>query len=596
MATMSSLLASNSYARTTLVVTGVEGELAENIRLLVTQPPERSNERAFKRYVDGLPEQAATAMSAYGYYSAQATVKTEEVAAPEPAKGAKKAVEKVGEKIQGDAAESGAFTRITIDVTPNKAVTIKTLKLDLTVPDEYNGDFTDVLADVREQLAPGEVFVSANYEGAKALLLSRAQNLGYFDFEYTSTEVRVSRRASSADITLQATTGERFTFGDILYRQRTFSESFMNRWAPFKSGDPYDSTLIGELNKNLQASGYFASVRVRPLVDPRYGETVPITVDLTQNDQNQVSIGIGFSTDTKLRTKLAWGRPLINSRGHTAEWGAELSKTEQSASFAYRIPRTREPIFNYWGVEFGLKNQQDDEFDSFLSTLNFQRVSRTPRLWDEAIFLRWERERSLPGGVELNSNLVLPGISYSRSRSKGAPFPTWGQSTNFQLMGGSKSVLSSIDFLKITGRFRYLREVSTKNTLIGTVQYGAIHANDFDGVPLSQRFFAGGDRTVRGFAFREISPRNPEGDAVGGRYLEVLSVEYNYRFRDRWSGAIFSDAGRAFNSFDDGYRVAAGFGVRWQSPVGPFRIDIAQPISDNEDGGIRVHLSLGPDL
>lgn len=611
-AIIASLVSTIAHARTTLVIKGVEGRLAENIRLLVTQPPERDSQRQFRRYIDGLPEQVITALSAYGYYSAEASISVDEIAPPARKNGAEKVAGKIGEAIKGkpeNKAKAGAnnskalpeptsITQVTVTVTPNKPVTIQELTLDVELPGENNRDFDEALANVRAQLAQGKVFVSADYESAKSTLLTRAQDLGYFDFEYTSTEVRVSRRANSAKISLQAAAGERFTFGQILFKQRTFSETFMNRWAPFTSGDPYQAQLIGELTQNLQSSGYFSSVRVRPLIDPRYEQTVPITVDLTQREENQVAIGLGYSTDTEIRTKLTWGRPLINSRGHSAEWGIEVSRYVQSASFAYRIPRDKQPLFNYWGIEYGLKNDQREEFDSFLSTLNFQRVTRTPRGWDESIFLRWERERSEPGGVPLESDLVMPGVSYSRNRSKGKPFPTWGQAINFQLMGGSESLLSSVDFLKMVGRFRYLRAISDRNTIIAAVQYGAIRSNDYERVPLSQRFFAGGDRTVRGFAFREISPRTPEpeSEAVGGRYLEVLSLEYNYRFVDNWSGALFADAGRAFNRFDVGYSVGAGFGVRWQSPVGPFRLDIAAPVSDNDTGSVRVHISLGSDF
>lgn len=612
LALLSGLLSSPLIARTTLVVNGVQGELAENILLLVSEPPERSSERQFRRYVDDLPEQAITALSAFGYYAADVRIRVENVTAPEPAKVAGKATEKAKNTPAGEAASqseptqadttstqnieplSEVTTRILINVTLNDPVRIDNVQLQVNTLDPQSTDFEEVLSRVGKQLATGTVFVSGEYESAKSSLLNTAQELGYFDFEYSSTQVRVSRRAKTATVTLIADAGARFTFGDILFKQRTFTETFMSRWLPFATGDPYKAELIGELTQNLQSSGYFASVRVRPLIDPRYEQSVPVIIDLTEQQDNEVAIGIGYSTDTHFRTTLNWSKPLLNSRGHSAKSGLSLARDTQSASFAYRIPRDKNPLFNYWGIEYGLRS--DSDVESFLSTLNFQRVKRTSRDWNESLFIRWEREKFNIGGVDQTTDLVLPGISYLRSRSKGQPFATWGQAISFQLMGGSKRVLSTIDFLKSVGKFRYLRAVSNRNTLIGSVQYGAIHSSDFDKVPASQRFFAGGDNTVRGFAFREISPRNPDGEAVGGRYLEVLSLEYDYRFRDLWSAAVFTDAGRAFNNFSTGYSVGAGVGIRWQSPVGPFRVDLAAPISDNDTGGVRVHLSLGADF
>ena len=562
----------STLAATSVVVTGVEDDLKKNVELIAGVPPAPEEQRKFRRYMTDLPDQARVALGALGYYAATVEVSQ---------------------------ATSGEDTVITIEVTPNDPVLIETIDISIRGAAEEDPTYNRILTSL--PLQKGAIFVSGEYEATKATLIDQAQDLGYFEFAFTESEVRVSRRQLTANIKLTADSGVRYTFGDILFEQNAFSKAFLQRWVPFAEGDPYQSGLIGELTQNLQNSGYFKSVRVIPLQDRRYGTTVPIKVDLTRKDNNEVAVGVGFATDTGPRTKLTWGKPLINRRGHSADAELGLSEHRQNISLSYRIPRRNEPLYNYWGIEYGLKKDTTGDTDSFLNTLNFQRVSRTVSQWTESIFLRWERERFTVSNVQRTTDLVLPGVSYSRSRSKGTPFPYWGQAASVQLLGGSKRVLSSIDFLKTVGTFRYLRALSDRNTIIGSVQYGAIHSNDFLSVPVSQRFFAGGDRSVRGFRYRDLSPRafspdNPEGEAVGGRFLEVLSLEYNYRFLDRWSGALFTDAGRAFNSFSEPYSVGAGFGIRWQSPVGPFRVDIATPISDNDEGGIRVHLSLGPDL
>lgn len=596
------LSAGVSLAASVIVVKGVEGELAENIRLLITQPPVDDNERKFRRYIDALPAQAISAMSAFGYYAAEARVSVDEVLESSTKSAASNTLDtlksKVGKKPDEsvEPASERLVKRITINVTPNDPVRITSLKLQVEPDNEHATDFDETEVDARKSLATGKVFVSADYESVKSSLLDTAQQLGYFDFQFTSTQVKVSRRNHSAAIVLTAISGPRYTFGDSIFKQRTFSEAFMESWMPFVEGDPYHAEKIGELTDSLQGSGYFSSVRVRPIVDPRYGKQVPVSVDLTQNDRNKVAVGVGFSTDTDFRTKLTWGKPLLNSHGHSAEVGTQLSSDQQSASFEYRIPRSKDPLFNYWGLEFGFKNDREADFDTSLSTLNFQRVRRTKRDWTESLFVRWERETFDITDDEQTTNLVLPGFSYSRSRSEGAPFATRGQSVNFRMMAGSRDLLSTINFFKAVGRFRYLRAISARNTFIGTLQLGAYTTDDFDRVPTTQRFFAGGDRTVRGYSFRDISPLDEDDEAVGGRYLEVYNLEYSYRFADLWSAAVFADTGRAFDDFDERYRVGAGFGVRWQSPVGAFRIDIAQPINDDDVDGFRVHLSLGPDF
>ncbi len=578
---MGLILCTPVYADTSVVVTGVEGDLKTNVELIAGTPPAGDNVRKLRRYVAELPALAKSAMSALGYYGSDVEVK---------------------QKTDGD------NTILEIAVTPNDPVLIETIDVSIQGAGEDDAQYVGVLSEL--PLLQGAVFISGDYEATKSALLDRAQDLGYFDFTFTESEVRVSRRQLSANIRLVADTGVRYTFGPIVFEQNAFRQSFLERWMPFQEDDPFESSLIGELSKNLQNSGYFKSVRVQPQQDRRYGKTIPVKVGLERKDNNQVAVGVGFVTDTGLRTKLAWGKPLLNRFGHSLDFEVGLAEEQQSASVSYRIPRKNEPLYNYWGIEYGLKKDTVGDTDSFLSSLNFQRVSRTRSEWTESLFLRWERERfevikeeddedeeDGDEDVEVRTtDLILPGFSYTRSRSKGTPFPVWGQAETLLVMGGSTRALSSIDFFKVLGTFKYLRALSDRNTLIGSVQYGAIQSNDFDGVPVSQRFFAGGDRSVRGFKYRDISPMVNE-QAVGGRFLEVLSLEYNYRILDKWSAAVFSDAGRAFDSFGEAYRVGAGVGVRWQSPVGAFRLDVATPISDNDrDGSVRVHISLGPDL
>ena len=560
------LVALPARAEVRVEVDGGPEALEENIRLFVGTPRDE-RERTLRRFVEDLPSQAAIAAAALGYYAAEFDVERR---------------------------RDGEDTVVAIGVEPNDPVRVETLSLRVDGDARTDPEYMPVIGGI--PLRRGAVFVSSQYEATKGVLLDRAQDLGYFEFAFSETDVRVSRRRLTADVSLVADSGPRYTFGEIVFDTDALSDEFLMRWVPFDEGDPYESSLLAELTRNLQGSGYFQSVRVAPQRDRRYGRTVPVRVTLARREENEVGLGIGYATDVKLRGKVTWEKPLINRRGHSASAELGLSKVRQSVSFGYRIPRGTRPLENYYGIEYGLQN--DDDIGSLLSTLNFQRVSARRHDWVESLFLRWERERStFEDGEELTTDLVLPGVSYSRSRSKGSPFTTWGQSTDFQFMYGSREFLSTIDFYKSTVAFKYLRAVTPRNTFIVSLQYGAISTNDFTRVPASQRFFAGGDRSVRGFAYRDVAPRDADGDPIGGRYLEVLGLEYNYRFLDRWGAALFVDAGRAFDAFDAPYAVGAGLGVRWQSPVGPFRLDLAHPVEDNPYGdGLRVHLSLGPDF
>jgi translocation and assembly module TamA len=126
---------------------------------------------------------------------------------------------------------------------------------------------------------------------------------------------------------------------------------------------------------------------------------------------------------------------------------------------------------------------------------------------------------------------------------------------------------------------------------------GAMAVDDFGELPPELRFFAGGDRSIRGFDYQELGTTNDEGKVIGGTYLTVLSAEVEHYFLQRWGVAVFVDGGDAFRTGEFDLNIGAGLGARWRSPVGVVRLDVGKPVSSRlTDNGIRFHISIGPDL
>ena len=126
-------------------------------------------------------------------------------------------------------------------------------------------------------------------------------------------------------------------------------------------------------------------------------------------------------------------------------------------------------------------------------------------------------------------------------------------------------------------------------------ELGYTEVTDVTELPASIRFFAGGDSSVRGFAYESLGPEDESGDVIGGRHLATGSLEVDHPITERWHLAAFTDAGNAFNTINEFEpRHSAGLGVRWRSPLGPIRLDIARAIDEHRDW--RIHLSMGPDL
>ena len=124
---------------------------------------------------------------------------------------------------------------------------------------------------------------------------------------------------------------------------------------------------------------------------------------------------------------------------------------------------------------------------------------------------------------------------------------------------------------------------------------GSILSSDFDSVPLNMRFYAGGDQSVRGYDYKSLSPRDSTGQVIGATSLLSSSVEYTFKLTKQWRLATFVDAGNAFDAVSEDLKMGTGVGVRWISPVGPVRLDVAWGVSDDNPSP-RIHFFMGPAL
>ncbi|STQ46701.1 Outer membrane protein/protective antigen OMA87 [Ewingella americana] len=116
-------------------------------------------------------------------------------------------------------------------------------------------------------------------------------------------------------------------------------------------------------------------------------------------------------------------------------------------------------------------------------------------------------------------------------------------------------------------------------------------------MPPSLRFFAGGDRSIRGYKYKSLSPRDSDGKLTGASKLATGSLEYQYNVTGKWWGAVFVDSGEAVNDIaKSNVKTGAGVGVRWASPIGPVKFDIAAPVADKDEHGLQFYIGLGPEL
>ncbi|MDF2445772.1 MAG: BamA/TamA family outer membrane protein [Moraxellaceae bacterium] len=488
--------------------------------------------------------------------------------------------------------------RVRIAITPGEPVRVRRLRLVFT----GDADSDPAFAALRETLPvrEGDILHHGRYEAMKTAVRNLGVERGYFDGEWETHAVAVDPEARSADIDLVYASGPRYRFGAIRFQKADGSEQdflrpgLLRQFSTFKEGDPYDAGAVIKFNRALLDSRFFSEVRVQVERERSVDNAVPIDVVLAADKPNNMDVGIGYSTDVEERLTLKWQRPLINARGHGIEVGTELSPVRSSLDAKYTVPLTH-PVNDNLQYLYGVRREEVEEIVTWNTVLGVQRQLRQENGWQRTYSLRGLRDTTeLPGG-EIKKDLVLPGVSFDRLRTKGGVDPHWGDRQFYQMEVASEDVLSDASLVWLRSGFRFLRTYAGRHQILLRADGGTVLTDNFDDVPQSMRFFAGGDQSVRGYSYRSLSPRDDNGIAIGARNLLTGTVEYDYEFVKRWRVAVFTDAGNAFDSASEPFKVGSGIGIRWVSPVGPIRLDVAWPVTET-DKGLRVHFSMGPNL
>lgn len=495
-----------------------------------------------------------------------------------------------------DISQSGG--KVLVVVRPGEPVKVRRLNLAFTGDAASDPAFAALRATlpVRE----GDVLHHGKYESLKTAVRNLGVERGYFNADWAVATVAVDPAAHAADIELVYASGPRYRFGPLRFirvgggEQDLVRPELMQKFVTFKEGDPYDAGVLIAFNRELLDSRYFSEVRLLVERERSVDNAVPIDVALAADKPNDVDVGIGYSTDIRTRLTLNWKRPLINDRGHGVEINSELSPVRSSVDAKYTVPLTH-PLDDTLQYLYGVRREDVQQVVTWNTVLGVQRQIQQENGWQRVFSLRALRDTTERPEETIKTDLVLPGFSLDRLRTKGGVDPWWGDRQFYQVEVASEQFLSDASLIWLRAGIRELRTLAGRHRFVLRGDAGTMFTNDFEDVPQSMRFFAGGDQSVRGYAYKSISPVDENGIAVGARNLLTGSLEYDYEFIKRWRAAVFTDAGNAFDSSNEPFKVGSGVGIRWVSPVGPIRLDVAWPVSETEKRP-RVHFSMGPNL
>lgn len=488
---------------------------------------------------------------------------------------------------------------VLLTVTPGQPILVR--KISLVFNGEAGNDIAFTALRESLPLHEGDVFHHGQYESMKTAVQSLGVERGYFDAEWEVHEVSIDTVAHTADIDLAYNSGERYRFGPVTFvkadggEQDLVTPSLLQRFLQFSEGDPYTASEVIKFNKVLLDSRYFSEVRVHVDRDKVQDHAVPVSVLLRADEPNHVDFGVGYSTDVRERISVKARRPLLNTRGHSIEANAELSPVRSTFDTKYTVPLTH-PINDTLQYFYGVKREDVESVVTWNTVLGLRRQIKNDSEWQRTYSLRFNRDTTeTQYDPVVKKDLVLPGISFDRTRIKGGIDPYWGDRQFYQMEVASEKVLSDATLVSLRGGWRFLRTLADRHQFLLRGDAGTIVTTDFDNVPQSMRFFAGGDQSIRGYGYKSISPRDENGVAVGARNLLTGSVEYDYTVIAHWRAAVFVDGGSAFDTVNEPVNIGSGVGMRWVSPVGPIRLDLAWAVTE-PGHPFRLHFSMGPNL
>lgn len=485
---------------------------------------------------------------------------------------------------------------VRLRIDPGQPVTLGAVDIALQGPGADDRE----LRRVRDAttLQPGARLDHAAYEALKASLLRTARDRGYLDAQLTRRELLVNPQGLTADVRLTLETGGRYEFGALEIEQDAIDADLLGGFVRFKPGQPYSPSLVSSTQFALEDSNYFSSVAVTVGDRDPATLTVPVRIAATPIKRNRYSVNVGYGTDTGARGQFNWDNRLINRRGHRSRF--ELTASElRFASVARYIVPIGDPSLEKLEFSLGYTDEDIGDLESERTELAAG-LTQVMGQWQQVLFLRLNDETTtFPDGSSENALLLIPGISYA---SLPPNFLTgWVRDAAYylELSGSPQSLGSDASYLRFYARAERVWPIRGPWYLRTRGEVGTSWVDEFSALPASQRFFAGGDRSVRGFAFNELSPppdqsiqpRSSRNDAVGGEHKVVGSVEIERDLPRNFRGAVFFDTGNAFNDWGDPLEYSVGVGVRWRLPMLMIGIDVAQALSES-DKSPRLHLNI----
>lgn len=554
-----------------VAIKGVEGEVRKNVETVLALPAglvEKGQVNRFwlERFRRQIPAKVRRAVEPFGYFAPAVSTEL---------------------KVRG----KNEFL-LTVEIDPGKAVRIGRIRVAVQGPGAKEEPLEKLARTF--PLARGDILRQDLYEKAKQSLRSRAMDLGYLDADFPIHVIRVEPSRFSAQVDLVLDTGPRFYFGDTtLEGGAAYPDPFLRRYLTYKPGQVFSYPKLGQTQLNFLDSDRFKQVLLKPKIKGATHQRVPVAIRLVPSASRRLRPGIGYGTDTGARLSLSYKDVNVWGRGHEFDVNFILAQLKQSLVSTYLLPSSKN-IKTKTAFRVGLQRETLSTYSSQSIFAEVERIHNFGRGRLGSVYLRLLQEQSDVGGDRISSRMLLPGVRFSLNRYPDIRRPTSGYQISLEVRGGHQYLGSDTGLLQILASASTLLPLPGRFSLFFRGTSGVSFQNQpLHDIPASLRFFAGGAKSVRGYSYQSLGPKDSNGNVVGGTNLLVGSAELDRAIFQHWAIAAFYDVGNAFNSFANmDLAQGAGIGVRWYTPVGAVRVDLARQI-DVARPAYHIHISVG---
>jgi outer membrane protein assembly complex protein YaeT len=473
-------------------------------------------------------------------------------------------------------------------------------------------------------LSAGKRLNKADFDRSKELLLTRLYNATYARAAVVP-DTMIDEEAHTAEVTFALQPGTATTFGPITIEgERLVHEHAIRRQLRIQPGDPYNADELKKSVDAIYGLGMFRAVT--PLVLNPNAQDAPMemAINVLERQPHSVQVGFGFSTVEQFRGEVQWTHRNVWGGAEQLNLSAKGSSLQQAGearlflpyflaqrtsftqtAFARNQPKLTQDVLGLGNTLFSIENTTPGY--ALFSVGGETRVTRQfSRTWSGAGGVEFSRntfsdvDPELIGtGIADDNTLFIQFVEVKWDTSDSLLNPTRGLVVRGKLDHSTTALVSTTSFIKLLLEARHYYPLTERIILATRLSIGGIEPYaGSETVPGNVRFLAGGPGSIRGYAPNRVGPLDSQERPLGGNSVLVGSVELRFPITGNLGGVVFVDAGNVYSgSFSyhlDDLRVGVGPGIRYNTPVGPFRIDFGialNPRASDKFG--RLDFSIG---